>query len=216
MCKQIYLPVDEKRGKAKTAALNELSNRFAAASATSFYCVETGLVRIPKTVRCTKTELQQLERRIFDGAVTPAKLVALRGSRQESSNSTGHQADFDPDGRIIMSSDSSNTDDVTASVDLNTSFDSGDSLAGDIAVGEAAKAASYYDDLELGSAEQEDSDVAALGPLYYQELVPAADYLLQNRSDIPDNRCCIKQDDDSGDVEVQETTSQRPVEEEDV
>jgi len=78
--------VDEKKGRAKTDALRELSHRFAAASATSYYCVETGLVRIPKSVRCTRSELQRLEQRIFDGAIAPAKLVALRGSRQEMSS----------------------------------------------------------------------------------------------------------------------------------
>ena len=91
LCKNIYLPVDEKKGRAKTDALRELSHRFAAASATSYYCVETGLVRIPKSVRCTRSELQRLEQRIFGGSVPPTKLVALRGSRQDVSTAAHHE-----------------------------------------------------------------------------------------------------------------------------
>ena len=89
LCKNIYLPVDEKKGRAKTDALRELSQRFAAACATSYYCVETGLVRIPRSVRCTRSELHRLERRIFDGAIPPARLVPLRGNRQELSSPAG-------------------------------------------------------------------------------------------------------------------------------
>jgi hypothetical protein len=81
LCKHIFLPVDEKRGKAKQAALQTLSHHYAAAAATSYYCVTSGLVRIPKSVRCTRHDLEQLEHRIFDGAIAPADLVALRGNR---------------------------------------------------------------------------------------------------------------------------------------
>lgn len=89
LCKNTYLPVDEKKGRAKTDALRQMSQRFAAASATSYYCVSTGLVRIPKSVRCTRSELQQLEGRIFEGSIPPTKLATLRGSfRQESGNHT--------------------------------------------------------------------------------------------------------------------------------
>lgn len=236
MCKQIYLPVDEKRGKAKTAALNELSHRFAAAAATSYYCVKTGLVRIPKSVRCTRLELAQLERRIFDGAVPPQKLVALRdcNGRRDSITSfishaeNGHhqeqQHQQDHDLPIIETTDSySSTDDLTsASLDLTTSVDSSHGSVNGGAPGETAD--EHGDDadegpttdLELGSTDGEgDSDnLAALGPLYH-ELLPAADYLEQSKSAfLLDNRCCVKADDDCNAVEVQETTSQRPVFEE--
>jgi Ring finger domain len=84
LCKQIMLPVDEKRGKtAKQEALQELSTRYASASSTSYYCVHEGLIRIPKTVRCTRRELKQLEFKIFNGTVPPTDLSTLRGRREE-------------------------------------------------------------------------------------------------------------------------------------
>jgi Ring finger domain len=241
LCKHIYLPVDEKQGKAKTDALNELSRRFAAASATSYYCVETGLVRIPKTVRCTRKELQQLESRIFDGAVPPAKLVTLRGSRQEGSTCSpqGHDPCANPCA-IIDLNQSSRTDDPTASnyssVAMTASFDSSDDADevaatmvadGFVATFVAETTSSPFtlasedisaprvndslNDVELGSAGNGSREEARLN----QELVSAVDYLQQNKSSFPDNRCCIKTDDEGG-VEVQETTSQMPVEDEDL
>jgi len=117
LCKNIYLPVDEKKGRAKSDALRELSHKFAAASATSFYCVETGLVRIPKSVRCTRSELQRLEQRIFGGSVPPTKLVALRGSRQDVSTAAHHEtADGEEEQLDIIGVDSENL--------LNTSLGS--------------------------------------------------------------------------------------------
>lgn len=218
LCKNIYLPVDEKRGKAKTAALHELSQRFAAAAATSYYCIESGLVRIPKTVLCTRQELAQLESRIFDGTVPPSKLVELRGSLQESSSSSVNG------GNIIAAINTRHdpchiieTDDPTASnsLDMNFSFDSGvDDLDG-------AALSSFSVDLEMGmsgaahsgSRHEEEQPYSEKGIcwLMNQELISAADYLEQNKSVFPDNRCRIQTDDEGG-VEVQETTSQRPVE----
>jgi Ring finger domain len=86
LCKQVFLPVDMKKGPAKEAALQELSCDYAAASATSYYCVQTGLIRIPRSVRCTKTELKLLEQRIFEGTVPPATLASIRGSREASTS----------------------------------------------------------------------------------------------------------------------------------
>jgi hypothetical protein len=89
LCKHIFLPVDEKRGKAKQSALQTLSHHFAAAAATSYYCVQSGLVRIPKSVRCTRHDLELLEHRIFDKAIAPADLVTLRGNREGGGGSHG-------------------------------------------------------------------------------------------------------------------------------
>lgn len=89
LCKHTMLPVDEKRGKcAKQDALQELSTKYAAAASTSFYCVYEGLIRIPKTVRCTRKELKQLEYKIFSGTVPPSELATIRGRRQEPTITT--------------------------------------------------------------------------------------------------------------------------------
>jgi Ring finger domain len=92
LCKNTFLPVDMKKNQAgakeQAAALQELSCEYAAASATSYYCHRTGLIRIPRSVRCTKTELTMLEQRIFEGTVPPAKLVSMRGSREGSTSRT--------------------------------------------------------------------------------------------------------------------------------
>lgn len=111
LCKNVFLPVDEKRGKAKAAALQELSTKYAAAAATSYFCTSAGLVRIPKSVRCTKAQLEQLERRIFDGTVAPGELVRLRGSREPTTNHTGFQQT--QDSNYIVGDDE--IDDVTIS-----------------------------------------------------------------------------------------------------
>jgi hypothetical protein len=127
--------VDLKKGgpagaKAQAAALQELSCEYAAASATSYYCDRTGLFRIPRSVRCTKTELALLEHRIFEGTVPPAKLASMRGSREGSTSRTnddnvflvptvaaastgylGHQTE------TMSSSSSSSSDTTSASVD---------------------------------------------------------------------------------------------------
>jgi Ring finger domain len=92
LCKNTFLPVDMKKNQAgakeQAAALQELSCEYAAASATSYYCHRTGLIRIPRSVRCTKTELTMLEQRIFEGTVPPSKLVSMRGSREGSTSRT--------------------------------------------------------------------------------------------------------------------------------
>lgn len=207
MCKAIYLPVDEKRGKAKADALNDLSHHFASASATSYYCVVSGLVRIPKAVCCTRQELALLEHRIFDGAVPPLHLAAIRGRRQEASTAHGVGLDQDPD-HIIEANDAYNAGDLPAlSVDLTVSFDS--DLDPDQGVTPSERSGAT--DLELGLA-GDDRDIRALEEVHL-ELISAADYLEQSKSIFPDNRCCIKAEDDGG-VEVEETTTQRPVNDE--
>ena len=127
LCKNIYLPVDEKKGRAKTDALKALSQRYAAACATSYYCVESGLVRIPRSVRCTRSELQRLERRIFDGAIPPARLVALRGSRQELSSPAGvggwGEEDPGDEPLDIINSEASSSGSSSYNNALNTTMD---------------------------------------------------------------------------------------------
>lgn len=124
LCKQIMLPVDEKRGKtAKQEALQELSARYASSASTSYYCISEGLVRIPKTVRCTRKELRQLEHKIFHGTVAPPDLVSLRGRRQELMMKQDEaEADVvDDDIRInVQIVDTGNTSSMTSSTAGNT------------------------------------------------------------------------------------------------
>jgi hypothetical protein len=91
MCKQIYLPIDAKNKQPlqldKNGALpnyiNELSQQFRASAATSYYCVEHGLVRIPELFYCTQSELEQLEHHIIDNTIAPMDLISLRGNYHE-------------------------------------------------------------------------------------------------------------------------------------
>jgi hypothetical protein len=241
MCKAIYLPVDERHGKDKALVvnLNELSLQFAAAAATSYYCATSGLVRIPKTVRCTRDELWQLERRIFDGAVPPSKLVSLRGSRPEgtaqSARSRNVGAADEHDGIIqeVHRDDSVETDELTGSIDLNSpSFDNLSSI--DVAVSSNTPVEStdaLYHDMEVGSSslmslletknhtvesenDPEAQDSHRMTAPWQQELVSASEYLEQNSVTFPDSRWCIQTSDDleDGGVEVQETASASIVE----
>jgi len=72
-------------------------------------------------VRCTRSELQRLERRIFDGAIPPARLVALRGSRQEVSTATNVQLVEGDDTQldIIGGDDSSNSNLLNTTMDTS-------------------------------------------------------------------------------------------------
>lgn len=99
MCKQIYLPIDAKNKQPspidKNGTLpkyiNELSQQFRASVATSYYCVEHGLVRIPELFYCTQSELEQLEHQIIDNTISPIDLVPFRGNYHEYENTITHQ-----------------------------------------------------------------------------------------------------------------------------
>ena len=94
MCKQIYLPIDAKNkqslqqldtknGTLLPNYINELSQQFRASVATSYYCIEHGLVRIPELFYCTQSELEQLEHHIIDNTLAPSDLISLRGNYHE-------------------------------------------------------------------------------------------------------------------------------------
>lgn len=76
-------------------------------------------MRIPRSVRCTRSELQRLEQRIFDGAIPPARLVALRGGRQEVSNAANANVVEGDDSQLeIIGGDDSRRSNL-----LNTTMD---------------------------------------------------------------------------------------------
>lgn len=178
-------------------------------------------MRIPRSVRCTRQELEQLEHRVFDGAIPPAELAAYRGSRQEVS-----AASHDPDAIIQVSSNgdfnTSRTDDTEAEYDPSNSasFDTVDYSSGDDTVNaqlspaggcselasalQQPRCSNLSKDVELGCRDTETTDGT-----HDDQLVSASDYLEQNKSKFGDNRCCITEDDHG--VEVRSTTS--PVEE---
>ena len=94
MCKQIYLPIDAKNkqslqqldtknGTLLPNYINELSQQFRASVATSYYCIDHGLVRIPELFYCTQSELEQLEHHIIDNTIAPSDLISLRGNYHE-------------------------------------------------------------------------------------------------------------------------------------
>lgn len=209
LCKEVFLPVDEKKGKAKQGALQELSCRYAASSATSFFCEKRGLVRIPRSVRCTRAELGQLEQLIFDGTVPPAKLVDLRGGRPDcTTTSYNGDADFAiPVEGLIYPASTAETlsydgeeedDDENLTVEAKPPLPQADSVLTTSLPFSPVRVPKKSLDVELGSA----------------ELLSASYHLEKNKSAFGDNRCCVE---DSGDsVEVHETSSsQHIVDEED-
>ena len=94
LCKQIYVPIDAKSKQSqhlnKSGTLpdfiNELSQQFRTSVATSYYCIEHGLIRIPELFYCTESELEQLEHLVIDSTIAPADLTSFRGNYHEYEN----------------------------------------------------------------------------------------------------------------------------------
>lgn len=199
LCKEVFLPVDEKKGKDKQSALQELSCRYAASSATSYFCEKRGLVRIPRSVRCTRAELVQLEQRIFQGTVAPLKLVGLRGGRE--CTTTSHADDFPPTSGMVLSSTaetvSFDEDDTRPMEVLDApSRPTGATSDSIVPFSPSRGIESSSCDLELGT-----------------ELLSASYHLERKKSELGDNRCRVEDTDDS--VEVHETSSSEHINDED-
>lgn len=224
MCKQTYLSVDTKQGRdKKSLAVAELSQQYASAAATSFYCVQNGLIRIPESIRCTRTQLQQMEQHLLSVTVTPSELINLRGKngdRCRQSEGGDNDRIYNLPHQIFMGSAS--TDELTAPMELTASFESDmegiETAAINITRGDMEKATVMsvrtYEDLtrkeSLPSPWEHEQWVH-----WDQELVSVADYLEQSQM-LPDNRCCIKETNEiDGGIEVEVTTGRSCHEEND-
>jgi hypothetical protein len=62
--------------------IHTMSEQFRTSVATSYYCIEHGLIRVPELFYCTQNELEQLEHDIIDNTVAPSDLRVLRGGHQ--------------------------------------------------------------------------------------------------------------------------------------
>jgi hypothetical protein len=120
MCKETYLSVDTKRGKDKDSLdIAELSQEYALAASTSFYCLQNGLIRIPEFVRCTGKQLKQFEEENFSLTVPSSEVISLRRNKNtkmegEQSHNRLHEATIE----------STSTDEFSATTDSTASFDS--------------------------------------------------------------------------------------------
>jgi hypothetical protein len=238
MCQQTYLPVDAQRGTAKqTLAIQELSQQYATAAATSYFCIRNGLIRIPASIQCTRSQLKQLEQHIFSGTVLPAELISLRSSHIHQPEFTTTTTEEEEQNRrrdhpAILGSNS--TDDLTAPMDLTASFDSDFegiettvlnyhcqdltttrtvtmllSSTSHLELGVSRNPHSVNDDSRNAVAIQELDQREEQLVHWDQELVSVADYLERNQL-LPDNRCCIKENNEmDGGIEVEVTTSRR-------
>jgi hypothetical protein len=217
MCKQTYLSVDTKRGRdKKSLAVAELSQQYATAAATSFYCAQNGLIRIPESILCTRTQLQQMEEYLRSVTVTPLELITLRGRNDDRGRQTaaaeGERIHNLPH-QIIVGSAS--TDELTAPMDLTASFESEmegiETSAIKISQGDLEEATTVT---SLGIHEA-DLECQAILPSTWeheqwvhwdQELLSVGDYLELSQM-LPDNRCCIKETNEiDGGIEVEVTT----------
>jgi hypothetical protein len=146
LCQQTYLPIDTKKKQHRqrhskkgmyqpSNYINELSQQFNASVATSYYCIEHGLVSIPESIHCTQSELDYFEHHIMDGAISPTDLRKLRGTTNHSN--INHRPSNDGlstamDGRYNQLDVIENqgieilesNDDSTLPMDLTASFDS--------------------------------------------------------------------------------------------
>ena len=74
--------VDEYRGKQKHEHIEELLELHSKRSATTFFCMQEGLVTIPCRIRCTNSELKRLQSRICDCIVDRKELATMRGNQR--------------------------------------------------------------------------------------------------------------------------------------
>ena len=76
--------VDEYRGKQKHEHIEELLELHSKRSATTFFCIQEGLVTIPCRIRCTNSELKKLQGRICDCIVDRKELANMRGNQRHT------------------------------------------------------------------------------------------------------------------------------------
>lgn len=226
MCKQTYLSVDTKQGSdKKSLAVAELSQQYATAVATSFYCLQNGLIRIPESIRCTRTQLQQMEEHLLSVTVTPSELIRLRGKNDDRSWQTEGQEVERSQNFLQTIIESAGTDELTAPMDPSASFESEMegietsviNVSHDVDL-EMAPVLSSQQELELHLERNEImSSYHEHGQWLHwdQELVSVADYLERSQM-LPDNRCCIKETNEiDGGIEVEVTTGRSCHEEND-
>jgi len=70
--------VDEYRGKQKHEHIEELIELHSKRSATTYFCIQEGLVTIPCRIHCTNSELKRLQGRICDCIVDRKQLATMR------------------------------------------------------------------------------------------------------------------------------------------
>lgn len=76
------MPVDQYRGRQKHEHIDELLEVHSKRSATTYFCIQEGLVTIPCRIRCTNKELKKLQARICDCIVERKELATMRGDSQ--------------------------------------------------------------------------------------------------------------------------------------
>uniref|UniRef100_A0A7S3KVH3 RING-type domain-containing protein n=1 Tax=Amphora coffeiformis TaxID=265554 RepID=A0A7S3KVH3_9STRA len=89
-CRKVCMHVDEYRGKQKHEHIEELLELHSKRSATTYFCIQEGLVTIPCRIRCTNSELKRLQGRICDCIVDRKELATMRGGNP---NNTAGQDD---------------------------------------------------------------------------------------------------------------------------
>lgn len=90
-CRKVCMHVDEYRGKQKHEHIEELLELHSKRSATTFFCIQEGLVTIPCRIRCTNSELKRLQSRICDCIVDRKELATMRGNQR--GNAAGGDAE---------------------------------------------------------------------------------------------------------------------------
>ena len=85
-CRKVCMHVDEYRGKQKHELIEELLELHSKRSATTYFCIQEGLVTIPCRIRCTNSELKRLQGRICDCIVDRKELATMRGGNQRNNN----------------------------------------------------------------------------------------------------------------------------------
>lgn len=83
-CRKVAMHVDEYRGKQKHEHIEELLELHSKRSATTYFCIQEGLVTIPCRIRCTNSELKRLQARICDCIVDRKELATMRGGGPEA------------------------------------------------------------------------------------------------------------------------------------
>lgn len=81
--------VDEYRGKQKHEHIDELLELHSKRSATTYFCIQEGLVTIPCRIRCTNSELKKLQARICDCIVDRKELATMRGGHRPNAGQEG-------------------------------------------------------------------------------------------------------------------------------
>lgn len=85
-CRKVCMHVDEYRGRQKHEHIEEMLELHSKRSATTYFCIQDGLVTIPSRIHCTNAELQKLQGRICDCIVDRKELATMRGGNHSMLN----------------------------------------------------------------------------------------------------------------------------------